>query len=146
MEEIKNRDYYDKLDDKEKNRFHKLYLKYKKDEEKVIRIINYEKKMEKIQPIFGILMAIVISLSVSSSEAYKIYVSGEFSTLKGFILFICIAILMGMDVYKYLYIIKELNKKISIVFSIVAGFILGKIFVSIFESIFYYFIVNFMLE
>ena len=44
MEEIKNKEYYDKLNKKKKNRFSKLCLKYKNDEEKAMRIMNYEKK------------------------------------------------------------------------------------------------------
>ena len=143
MEEIKNKEYYDKLDDKEKNRFHKLYLKHKKDEEKVIRIMNFEEKMEK----FGMLSLFlaVCGIYLVHNNVSRFYYNGGLSNLEYFLFFTGI-IPVGMGIYKYLYIEKEMNKKLSLGISIIIGIILGDIFVSIMESIFYYFVVNFMLE
>lgn len=143
MEEFKNKEYYDKLNDKDKRRFHKLYLKYRNDEEKVIRIMNYEKKIEIVGELCLLLVVYVI-YSVQKN-AVEFYFRGGLSSLESFLLF-PMAIPTGMSLYKYLYIAKEMNKKVSIAISIVTGYILGEIYVSIFEILFNYLIVNFMLE
>ena len=143
MEEIKNTEYYDKLDDKEKNRFHKLYLKYKKDEEKVIKIINYEKKMEK----FGMLSVFfgVCGIYLVHDNINEFYFSGGLSNLE-YLLFFTGIIPVGMGIYKYLYIAKEMNRKVSIAISIIVGYILGEIYIGIIEMLFNFFIINFMFE
>lgn len=143
MEEIKNKEYYDKLNDKEKNRYHKLYLKYKKDEEKVIRIMNYDNKIE-IAKLICSLLAVYVIYSVKK-DVVEFYFRGGFSSLESFLLF-SMAIPSGMLLYKYFYIAKEMNRKVSIVISIIIGYILGKIYIAIFEMLFNFLIVNFMLE
>ena len=132
MEEFKNKEYYDKLNDKDKKRFHKLYLKYRNDEEKVIRIMNYEEKIERIGLVSVLLEAYVI-YSIQS-DLNKFYFSGGFSDFEYLLLFAGMVIPFGMGIYKYFYIQKEMNRIIAIVISIIVSSVISDIAISWIEN------------
>lgn len=132
MEEIKNKEYYDKLNKKKKNRFSKLCLKYKNDEEKAMRIMNYEKKIEIIE-MFCYIIGIYVIYSIHDN-INEFYLNGGFSDLEYILFFIIMTIPTGMRIYKYLYIAKEINKIVSIAISIIVSFIISSVAISIMEN------------
>lgn len=132
MEEIKNKEYYEKLSKKKKNRFSKLYLKYKNDEEKVIRMMNYEKKIQLIEIPCSVIGAYIINLPFKNLNEF--YLNGGFFGLEYILLFIVITIPTGMGLYKYLYISREINRIVSILISIILSFIVSGIGISIIEK------------
>lgn len=138
MEEFRNKEYYEKLDEKGKIRYHKLYLKYKQNEEKVMTVMEYEKKIEKIS--LPCIIVAVIVIALLPSDVNEIYMTGEISGLKYLMLFIAGAIPTGMDIYKYLFIVKELNKNISIVLTVILSYLASSIAVGIIESMILFFI------
>lgn len=138
MEEFRNKEYYEKLDEKGKIKYHKLYIKYKQDEEKVIEVIEYEKKIQKIMLPCGILM--VLAISFVSSNLTEFIMNGGVSGIKYLMIFWGMAIPVGLDIYKHFFIVRELNKNIAIVISVILTFISVKFVIGLLESIIYHII------
>lgn len=136
MEKFKNKEYYEKLDEKGKLRYHKLYIKYKQDEEKVIEVIEYEKKIQKIMLPCGILM--VLAISFVSSNLTEFYIEGGFLGLKYLMLIMALGIPAGMDIYKYFFIVKKIDKKISIVLAVILSYLATNFVLALIEEFILY--------
>lgn len=132
MEEIKTEKHCEKLSYKDKKRFQKLYLKYKNNEKKVIEIMKYEEKMEKVGFI-SVLISAYIIYSIQS-DLNNFYFSGGFSGLEYLLLLASTGTPLGMGIYKFLYISKEINRIISIVVSVIISFIISSMVISWMEN------------
>jgi hypothetical protein len=126
MREFKEKEYYGKLDKKEKKDFEKLYLKYEGNEFKVIKIIDLNKKVKNINTILSIILAIALYMSLRN---------GSYGW--GIIAIILWFIDSALWIYNFAYRHTGANAIVAIISSIVIAGIISKIVYGILIGLFY---------
>lgn len=122
-EDYKQLDYYINLNDYDKVKFDKFYLKYEGNRFKAQKALEMDKKINKISIVLGILIFILV-----------VFAKGEFAPF----LILFLVFLEGVvSSYGFIYKLSGTNVLLSIILSLVIGIILTIIIGYIITAIFW---------
>lgn len=134
MREYHEKEYYEKLNKKDKKVFDSLYIKYEGNEFKVLKVMNFRKKLGIINitsslaivlPLFLNLPIIILILGlfveVISWTYYFIYKNTEVNTLLAIIISFVLSIIISSIIYNILMSIIS-NILTSIIYSILFSY------------------------